>query len=222
MPPRPPSTILDHRPPGGPDTWHRTPPSATSSTASSSTPSRGRPTRSSTPARARATPAPRCRAPRTSTGRTPPPTGAFETWGQTTPQERSLALLKIADAIDARADEITRVECRDTGKPIGLTASEELPPSSDHFRFFAGAARVLEGKSAGEYLADHTSFVRREPIGVDRPGHAVELPADDDDLEDRPGPGRRQHRRPQAQRHHAGVLHAAGRDLPGVPAARAC
>ena len=91
---------------------------------------------------------------------------AFEAWGQTTPQERSLALLRIADAIDARADEITRVECRDTGKPIGLTASEELPPSSDHFRFFAGAARVLEGRSAGEYLADHTSFVRREPIGV--------------------------------------------------------
>ena len=91
---------------------------------------------------------------------------AFTGWGRTTPQERSLALLKIADAIDARADEIVRVESRDTGKPIGLTASEELPPSSDHFRFFAGAARVLEGKSAGEYLADHTSFVRREPIGV--------------------------------------------------------
>ncbi|MCW2796965.1 gamma-aminobutyraldehyde dehydrogenase [Nocardioides sp.] len=91
---------------------------------------------------------------------------AFETWGDTTPQERSNALLKIADAIDARADEIVRVESRDTGKPIGLTASEELPPSSDHFRFFAGAARILEGKSAGEYMADHTSFIRREPIGV--------------------------------------------------------
>ncbi|MCW2764663.1 MAG: gamma-aminobutyraldehyde dehydrogenase, partial [Nocardioides sp.] len=91
---------------------------------------------------------------------------AFETWGDTTPQERSNALLKIADAIDSRADEIVRVESRDTGKPIGLTASEELPPSSDHFRFFAGAARILEGKSAGEYLTDHTSFVRREPIGV--------------------------------------------------------
>jgi len=91
---------------------------------------------------------------------------AFDVWGETTPQERSRALLHIADAIDARADEIVRVESRDTGKPLGLTASEELPPSSDHFRFFAGAARVLEGKSAGEYLADHTSFVRREPIGV--------------------------------------------------------
>ncbi|MDP2772474.1 MAG: gamma-aminobutyraldehyde dehydrogenase [Nocardioides sp.] len=91
---------------------------------------------------------------------------AFATWGETTPQERARALLRIADAIDERADEIVKVESRDTGKPLGLTASEELPPSSDHFRFFAGAARVLEGKSAGEYLADHTSFIRREPIGV--------------------------------------------------------
>jgi betaine-aldehyde dehydrogenase len=91
---------------------------------------------------------------------------AFETWGDTPPRERAAALLKIADAIDARAEEITAVEVRDTGKPIGLTASEELPPSSDHFRFFAGAARVLEGRSAGEYLRDHTSWVRREPVGV--------------------------------------------------------
>src|SRR3954471_19771663 len=91
---------------------------------------------------------------------------AFETWGRTSPKDRSAALLKIADAIDARADEITAVEVRDTGKPIGLTASEELPPSSDHFRFFAGAARVLEGRSAGEYLPGHTSWIRREPIGV--------------------------------------------------------
>jgi len=91
---------------------------------------------------------------------------AFETWGRTTPKERSEALLRIADAIDARAEEITAVEVKDTGKPIGLTASEELPPSSDHFRFFAGAARVLEGRSAGEYLPGHTSWIRREPIGV--------------------------------------------------------
>ncbi|WP_295659492.1 aldehyde dehydrogenase family protein, partial [uncultured Nocardioides sp.] len=83
---------------------------------------------------------------------------AFEGWATATPQERARALLRIADAIDERAEEIVRVESRDTGKPIGLTASEELPPSSDHFRFFAGAARLLEGRSAGEYLADHTSF----------------------------------------------------------------
>ena len=91
---------------------------------------------------------------------------AFETWGETTPRERAEALLRIADAIDARADEIVRVESKDTGKPLALTATEELPLSSDHFRFFAGAARVLEGKSTGEYLRDHTSFIRREPVGV--------------------------------------------------------
>ncbi len=91
---------------------------------------------------------------------------AFEAWGDTTPKTRATALLKIADAIEARVDEINRVECRDTGKPLGLTMSEEMPYASDHFRFFAGAARVLEGKAAGEYLDDHTSWIRREPIGV--------------------------------------------------------
>jgi betaine-aldehyde dehydrogenase len=91
---------------------------------------------------------------------------AFEGWGDATPQDRSNALLKIADAIEARVEEINAVESRDTGKPLGLTMSEEMPYASDHFRFFAGAARVLEGKSAGEYMADHTSWVRREPIGV--------------------------------------------------------
>lgn len=91
---------------------------------------------------------------------------AFTTWRRTTPAERARALLRIADAIDARADEIVAVESQDTGKPIGLTATEEVPPSADHFRFFAGAARVLEGLSAGEYLAGHTSWVRREPVGV--------------------------------------------------------
>jgi len=91
---------------------------------------------------------------------------AFEGWGDATPQDRSRALLKIADAIEARVEEINGVESRDTGKPLGLTMSEEMPYASDHFRFFAGAARVLEGKSAGEYMPDHTSWVRREPIGV--------------------------------------------------------
>ncbi|MEV6609586.1 aminobutyraldehyde dehydrogenase [Kutzneria sp. NPDC051319] len=91
---------------------------------------------------------------------------AFETWRDTTPAQRQLALLKIADAIEARADEFVRVESADTGKPLALTASEELPPCVDQFRFFAGAARMLEGRSAGEYLAGHTSYVRREPVGV--------------------------------------------------------
>jgi betaine-aldehyde dehydrogenase len=91
---------------------------------------------------------------------------AFEEWRNTTPSERQLALIRIADAIEARAEELVAVESRNTGKPLGLTASEEIPPMCDHIRFFAGAARVLEGKSAGEYMAGHTSFIRREPVGV--------------------------------------------------------
>ena len=91
---------------------------------------------------------------------------AFESWGDTTPAERQLALLKIADALESRAGEFVQVESRDTGKPLGFTESDELPPTIDHLRFFAGAARVLEGRSAGEYLKDHTSMIRREPIGV--------------------------------------------------------
>jgi len=91
---------------------------------------------------------------------------AFESWGTTTPAARQLALLKIADALESRADEFVQTESLNTGKPLGLTASEELPPAIDQLRFFAGAARVLEGRSAGEYLAGFTSWVRREPIGV--------------------------------------------------------
>ncbi|HET9842073.1 MAG TPA: gamma-aminobutyraldehyde dehydrogenase [Nocardioides sp.] len=91
---------------------------------------------------------------------------AFESWRETTPQDRGNALLKIAQAIEDRVEEINAVECKDTGKPLGLTMSEEMPYASDHFKFFAGAARVLEGRSAGEYMADHTSWIRREPVGV--------------------------------------------------------
>ncbi len=91
---------------------------------------------------------------------------AFETWRDATPAERSLALLKIADAVEARAEELVAAECRNTGKPVALTMGEEIPPIVDELRFFAGAARVLEGRSAGEYMRDHTSLVRREPIGV--------------------------------------------------------
>ena len=91
---------------------------------------------------------------------------AFDGWRTTTPRERQLAMLKFADALEARTGELLDAECRNTGKPRQLTLEEEMPPAIDHFRFFAGAARVLEGKSAGEYLAGHTSYVRREPIGV--------------------------------------------------------
>ncbi|MDA8038653.1 MAG: gamma-aminobutyraldehyde dehydrogenase [Actinomycetota bacterium] len=91
---------------------------------------------------------------------------AFERWRDSTPSERSLALLHIADAIEARAEELVRAECQNTGKPFGLTMSEEVPPMVDQIRFFAGAARVLEGRAAGEYMAGHTSMIRREPVGV--------------------------------------------------------
>src|SRR5215469_8656004 len=92
--------------------------------------------------------------------------GAFEAWRDTTPAERSLALLRMADAVEARADEIVAAECRNTGKPVGITMAEEIPPLVDELRFFAGAARILQGTSAGEYLAGHTSVLRREPVGV--------------------------------------------------------
>jgi betaine-aldehyde dehydrogenase len=91
---------------------------------------------------------------------------AFEGWRDATPGERSLALLRIADSLEARADEFVKAESRNTGKPIELTTSEEIPPMVDQIRFFAGAARMLEGRSAGEYMSGFTSFIRREPIGV--------------------------------------------------------
>ena len=90
---------------------------------------------------------------------------AFQTWQHTTPAERSTSLLKLADAIEARADELGRLESRNAGKPVGL-AIDEIPVVVDNLRFFAGAARVMEGKAANEYMAGHTSMIRREPVGV--------------------------------------------------------
>lgn len=91
---------------------------------------------------------------------------AFPAWRDLTPSERQRALLKIADAVEERAEELIAAEVENTGKPIGLTRSEEIPPMVDQIRFFAGAARMLEGRSAGEYMEGLTSIVRREPIGV--------------------------------------------------------
>jgi betaine-aldehyde dehydrogenase len=91
---------------------------------------------------------------------------AFESWRDSTPADRQRMLLKLADSMEARADDFVAVESENTGKPLGFTHTEELPPAIDQVRFFAGAARVLEGKAAAEYLAGHTSYVRREPIGV--------------------------------------------------------
>jgi 1-pyrroline dehydrogenase len=90
---------------------------------------------------------------------------AFEEWKKTTPQDRSLLLLKIADALEAKADELGRLESANAGKPVGA-AIDEMTTSVDLFRFFAGAARVMDGLAANEFAAGHTSIIRRDPIGV--------------------------------------------------------
>ncbi|MDQ5972916.1 MAG: betaine-aldehyde dehydrogenase [Actinomycetota bacterium] len=91
---------------------------------------------------------------------------AFEGWRDSTPSERQGALLTIADALEAHADELVALESENTGKPLAVTSAEEIPPMIDQIRFFAGAARVLEGRSAGEYMRGFTSMIRREPVGV--------------------------------------------------------
>jgi betaine-aldehyde dehydrogenase len=91
---------------------------------------------------------------------------AYETYRDTTPSERSLALFRFADAVEARAEDLIALEVENTGKPTHLTRSEEIPPMVDQIRFFATAARHLEGKSSGEYMHNMTSMIRRESIGV--------------------------------------------------------
>lgn len=91
---------------------------------------------------------------------------AFTTWKRTTPSQRQLLLLRLADAVEAASDELVEAQHRNTGQVREMIAAEEVAAGADQLRFFAGAARILEGKSAGEYLEGHTSFVRREPIGV--------------------------------------------------------
>jgi betaine-aldehyde dehydrogenase len=91
---------------------------------------------------------------------------AFPAWSNTTPGERQLALLKLADALEERADELTQLEVANAGKPIEAFKADEVPALVDNIRFFAGAARSMEGKAAGEYLEGYTSWIRREPIGV--------------------------------------------------------
>src|SRR5438105_10331524 len=90
---------------------------------------------------------------------------ALPAWLDSTPGERAGILLKLADLIDANAEELARIESQNVGKPLAY-ARDELPVCSDNLRFFAGAARLLEGKSAGEYMRGYTSFIRREPLGV--------------------------------------------------------
>jgi betaine-aldehyde dehydrogenase len=89
-----------------------------------------------------------------------------EVWRDTTPSERMGYLLRMADAVEQNAEKLVDAEAENTGKPKALTMSEELPPMVDQIRFFAGAARVLEGRASGEYMKGFTSSIRREPVGV--------------------------------------------------------
>src|SRR6478609_6946798 len=90
---------------------------------------------------------------------------ALPEWLDSTPAERAELLLKLADVVDENAEELAEIESRNVGKPLGY-ARDEMPVCSDNLRFFAGAARILEGRSAGEYMQGYTSMVRREPLGI--------------------------------------------------------
>src|SRR5579875_2615807 len=91
---------------------------------------------------------------------------AFPGWSTSTPAQRSLALLRIADALEQHAEELVELEADNAGKPIEAMRADEIPFMVDNLRFFAGAARCLEGRAAGEYMEGHTSIIRREPVGV--------------------------------------------------------
>jgi aminobutyraldehyde dehydrogenase len=91
---------------------------------------------------------------------------AFDGWSETTPAERSKLLLKLADAIEVRAEEFARLESLNCGKPYARALGDEIPAIADCYRYFAGAARCMSGTLANEYLAGHTSMIRRDPVGV--------------------------------------------------------
>ena len=136
---------------------------------------------------------------------------AFDGWSNTTPAQRAHALLAIADASRSTARSSRALEALNVGKPIEAVTSDEIPVMADNLRFFAGAARCLEGRAAGEYMEGYTSFTRREAVGVVGQIDALELPADDGDLEDRPGARGGQHGRAEARRDDADDDRAAGR-----------
>ena len=144
---------------------------------------------------------------------------AFETWQHTTPQDRSLLMLKLADALEARADEIGRLESQNAGKPVGA-AIDEVPVVVDNLRFFAGAGRVLEGKAANEYVAGHTSMIRREPVGVVASIAPWNYPIMMAGWKIGPALDGRQHGRPQAVGPDPADGPRPGRDRRRDPAAR--
>ncbi|WP_137819491.1 gamma-aminobutyraldehyde dehydrogenase [Pseudomonas sp. 2FG] len=91
---------------------------------------------------------------------------AFDSWSQTSPKDRALLLLRLADKIEAHAEELAKLESDNCGKPYAAALNDEIPAIADVFRFFAGASRCMSGSAAGEYLPGHTSMIRRDPIGV--------------------------------------------------------
>ena len=163
----------------------------------------------------------RCRAPEDVDRAYAAADAAFETWGETTPQEpRERAARASPTPSRSGSRRSTRSSATTPASRSALTMSEEMPYASDHFRFFAGAARVLEGRSAGEYMADHTSWVRREPIGVVGQVTPWNYPLMMMIWKIAPALAGGNTDRAQAERHDPGQLDAAGRALPGVPAAR--
>ena len=162
--------------------------------------------RSSTPARATIAAVPA--AARRSSTAPSPLEDALPAWLDTTPKERAELLHKLADVLEENAEELSQLESRNVGEPL-MASRDEMPFSADNLRFFAGAARHLEGQSAGEYIAGYTSMIRREPLGIVG-GIFVELPADDGRLEDGACACGRQHPDPEA----------LGADAPVAPALR--
>ena len=145
---------------------------------------------------------------------------AFETWRDVTPSRAQPARCCASPTrIEERADELVDLECENTGKPRQLTLDEEVPPAVDQIRYFAGAARLLHGLSAGEYMAGHTSFIRREPVGVCAQVTPWNYPFMMAVWKWAPAHRRRQHRRAQAVGHHAGVHALDGGAHGRVPAA---
>ena len=130
---------------------------------------------------------------------------ATATWGRMTPSARQAAMLKLADAIEARSDDLVEAQVRNTGQPKHLVASEEVAAGVDQIRFFAGAERMLDGASSGEYMEGFNSAIRREPNRGRRADCPVELPDHDGGVEDRTRTGGRQYDRFEAVGDHTGL-----------------
>ena len=161
------------------------------------------------------------RAPRTSTARSRRRTRRCPDWLEKTPKERSELLHKLADVIEENAEELAQLESVNVGKPL-MASRDEMPFSADNLRFFAGAARKLEGKSAGEYIEGYTS-IDPPRAARDRRRHLpVELPADDGGLEDGPGARGGQRPDPQAVRADAALAAALRAARAGGHPRRAC